>query len=83
MAVLQLINVLNATDNYPGPTPTAASPSPTFGLSSAITQGVYPYTTSSYPTVQSKIEIVYFTDNQRCTGQILASQTAEAIISAS
>lgn len=83
MAILQSINVLSAPGNYPGNVPTAASPSPVFGLSSSRVQGVSVYSNSANPTGQSAINIDYFVGNQKFSGTLIASQTAAAVIAAS
>lgn len=83
MAVLQSVHVLVAPSNYPGVVPTAASPSPVFGLSSARTQGVSVYSNSANPTGQSQVNIDYFISNQKFTGTLICSETAAAIIAAS
>lgn len=83
MAVLQLVHVLAAPSNYPGVVPTAASPSPVFGLSSARTQGVAVYSNSANPTGQSQVNIDYFIQNQKFTGTLICTEAATAIITAS
>jgi len=83
MAILQSVNVLAAPANYPGNTPTTASPSPVFGLPSGRIQGVATYSNSANPTGQSQVNIDYFVGNQKFTGTLICSQTAAAIIAAS
>jgi len=83
MATLQSVNVLSAPSNYPGVVPTAASPSPVFGLPSARIQGVGVYSNTANPTGQSQVNIDYFVGAQKFSGTLICSQTAAAIIAAS
>lgn len=83
MATVQSVNVLAAPINYPGIVPTAASPSPVFGLSNAHIQGVSIYSNAANPTGQSQVNIDYFVSAQKFTGTLICSQTAAAIIAAS
>lgn len=83
MAVIQSTNILSAPSNYPGTVPTAASPSPVFGLPSTIIQGVAVYSNSANPTGQSAINISYWVGNAKFSGTLIATQTAAAIIAAS
>lgn len=83
MATLQSVNVLAAPSNYPGVVPTAASPSPVFGLPAARIQGVSVYSNSANPTGQSAVNMDYFILNQKFTGTLILTQTAAAIIAAS
>lgn len=83
MATIQSVNVLAAPDNYPGVTPTTASPSPVFGLPSGTVQGVAVYSNTANPTGQSQVNISYFVGNQKFSGTLICSQTAAAIIAAS
>lgn len=83
MATIQSVNVLAAPLNYPGNLPTAASPSPVFGLSNYHTQGVSAYSNAANPTGQSQVNIDYWVGNQHFTGTLICSQAVSAIISAS
>lgn len=83
MAVLQTVHVLSAPINYPGVLPTTASPCPTFGLSSARTQGVAIYSNTANPAGNASVNIDYFVGNQKFTGTLIVSETALAIVAAS
>lgn len=83
MATIQSVNVLSAPANYPGVQPTAASPSPIFGLPAGHVQGVGIYSNAANPTGQSQVNIDYFVSAQKFTGTLICTQTAAAIIAAS
>ncbi len=83
MALIQSVNVLACPSNYPGTVPTAASPSPVFGLPANRIQGLAVYSNSANPTGNSSVNIDYFVGNQKFSGTLICSQTAAAIIAAS
>lgn len=94
MATIQSVHLLsvngltpgNNQTGFPGTQPTAASPSPVFGLSNAHIQGVSPIAlgaNTTFPTAQSIVYVDYFNSAQKQTGFIYCSETAAAIITAS
>lgn len=94
MAIIQSVHLLsvngltpgNSQTGFPATQPTAASPSPVWGLSSAHIQGVSPITlgaNTTFPTAQSIVYVDYFDSAQKMTATVLCSETAAAIIAAS
>lgn len=77
----QLVHVLAAPSNYPGVAPTLASPSPVFGLSTGIIQGISAYSNAANPTGLTQVNISYFVSAQKFTGTLIIPEVTATVIS--
>jgi len=83
MAQIQLLTVLAAPSNYPGVAPTAASPCPLFGATTANIQGVAVYSNAANPTGHAAVNYHWWIANTKFTGTLIVVETQANIISAS